>query len=254
MRLLLGAEPRAADSAHRLRAMTFALPLTDQEISAFAERFRVALTMLWGLTETCCGGTMMPLGFGARPGEQHIGPAMAGWDAAVVDPDFEALGDDELGELVVRSPGVMRGYYRDPEATAQTLRDGWVRTGDLGRRDAYGYFHFVDRMKDMLKPSGENVAASEIEAVIAGHPAVAECAVVGVPDPVRSEKVVALVVPRPGAEVTPEQLRELCAQRLAPFKVPSIVELHAELPKTSIGKIRKGELRRSVGERHGATT
>jgi carnitine-CoA ligase len=248
IRLLLAADPTEADQRHSVRGMTFGLPLLGEEIEGFQARFGIPLMMVWGSTETGCGGTLMPLGPGSRPGHQHIGPRAIGWDVQVVDPDFRELEADEVGELVVRSPGVMRGYYRDPDATAATLADGWVRTGDLGFRDEYGYFHFVDRIKDMLKPSGENVAASEIERVITDHPSVEECAVVGIPDPVRTELVVALVVPKDGAVVTVDEITSYCAQRLASFKVPSIVEFRGELPKTSIGKIRKGELRQQLRE------
>lgn len=249
IRLLLAAGPATGDRRDDVRGMTFGLPLLAEEIDDFQERFGIPLMMVWGLTETGCGGTLMPLGPGARPGHQHLGPPVIGWEVQAVDPDFRELEADVVGELVVRSPGVMRGYYDDPEATAATLQDGWVRTGDLGFRDEYGYFHFVDRMKDMLKPSGENVAASEIEGVIAEHPSVEECAVVGIPDPIRTELVIALVVRREGATVTEEEIKARCAERLARFKVPSIVEFHDELPKTSIGKIRKGELRRQLAER-----
>ncbi|MEN3283321.1 MAG: hypothetical protein V7607_4461 [Solirubrobacteraceae bacterium] len=249
IRLLLAADERPGDHDHRVRAMTFGLPLAGDEIRAFEARFGIPLAMVWGLTETCCGATLMPVGFGARPGHQNIGPAMIGWDVRAAGEDLAELPDGEVGELLVRSPGVMLGYYRDPEATARTLCDGWVRTGDLGYRDEAGYFHFVDRIKDMLKPAGENVAASEIEDVINAHPAVSECAVLGVPDRVRSETVVALVVPAPDASIAPEEIQAFCRERLASFKVPSVVELRDALPKTSIGKIRKGELREELRRR-----
>jgi crotonobetaine/carnitine-CoA ligase len=252
IRLLLAAAPTAADRGHRVRGMTFGLPLLAEEIEAFRQRFGIPLLMAWGLTETCCGGTLMPFGPWARPGHQHVGPPIIGWDVQAVDPDFHELGPGEVGELVVRSPGVMRGYYGDPDATAATMHDGWVRSGDLGFRDEYGYFHFVDRIKDMLKPSGENVAASEIEAVIADHPSVEQCAVVGIPDPIRTELVVGLVVPKPGSVVTEDQITAWCTKRLARFKVPSIVEFHDTLPTTSIGKIRKAELRQQLMQRRSA--
>jgi crotonobetaine/carnitine-CoA ligase len=137
----------------------------------------------------------------------------------------------------------MTGYLHQLEATAETMRDGWVHTGDLGWRDAEGYVHFVDRLKDMLKPSGENVAAGEIERVLLEHPAVGACGVVGVPDPIRMERVVAFVVAVPGMSADPDALIAWCAGRLAPFKVPSQVEVRAALPVTSIGKVRKAELR-----------
>jgi crotonobetaine/carnitine-CoA ligase len=246
VRLLLANEATVADRVHQVRAMTFGLPLLAQEIDDFEQRFGIQLIMIWGLTETCCGGTLMPIGPGSRSGEQHVGPPLVGWDVQVVDPHFREVEPGEVGELVVRSPGVMRGYYRDPDATAATLQNGWVRSGDIGFRDEYGYFHFVDRIKDMLKPSGENVAASEIERVITDHPSVEECAVIGIPDPIRTELVIGLVVPLAGTVLTAEEITAWCAMRLAPFKVPSIVEFHDALPKTSIGKIRKGELRQRL--------
>lgn len=259
IRVLLEAEPTATDQAHQVRCMSFGLPLLAEEIDRFEERFRIPLIMIWGLTESCCGGTLTPIGPGKRTGYQHVGPTLMGWDVRVVDPELPIVDPDcrelepgQVGELVVRSPGVMRGYYRDPDASAAALQKGWVRSGDLGLRDEIGYFHFIDRIKDMLKPSGENVAASEIELVIAEHPSVEECAIVGVPDPIRTELVVCLVVSRAGMTVTAEEIREWSAERLAPFKVPSIVEFHDELPKTSIGKIRKGELRQQLMERRAA--
>jgi crotonobetaine/carnitine-CoA ligase len=252
IRLLLGNAPSAADRAHQVRGMSFGLPLLADEIEDFQRRFGIPLLMAWGLTETCCGATLMPFGPGARPGHQHVGPPMLGWEVRAVDPDFRELEPGEVGELVVRSPGVMRGYYSDPDATAATLHDGWVRSGDLGFRDEHGYFHFVDRIKDMLKPSGENVAASEIEGVIAAHPSVEECAVVGIPDPIRTETVVGFVVRKAGTVVTAEEITAWCAQHLAHFKVPSLVEFDDALPKTSIGKIRKAELRQQLIERRSA--
>jgi crotonobetaine/carnitine-CoA ligase len=252
IRLLLANEPSTADRAHHVRGMSFGLPLLAEEIEDFQGRFGIPLLMAWGLTETCCGATLMPLGPASRPGHQHVGPPMLGWDVQAVDSDFRELTTGEVGELVVRSPGVMRGYYADPETTATTLHDGWVRSGDLGFRDEYGYFHFVDRIKDMLKPSGENVAASEIEGVITAHPSVEECAVVGIPDPIRTETVVGFVVLEAGTVVTAEEITAWCARHLARFKVPSIVEFRDTLPKTSIGKIRKAQLRQQLIERRSA--
>lgn len=243
IRLLLAADPSTHDRSHWVRAMTYGLPLTDTELDRFETRFGIPLRMVWGSTETCCGGTMMPLDFGARPGFQEIGPAMLGWEVRAVGEDFSRCDPGEIGELVVRSPGVMLGYFHDDAASEEVLHEGWVRTGDLGVCDEDGYFHFVDRIKDMLKPSGENVAASEVEQVLLSHSAVAECAVIGIPDPVRTERVVAVVVAVEGSSPTEEGLIAHCGRSLAGFKVPTVVELRDELPRTSIGKVRKGELR-----------
>jgi crotonobetaine/carnitine-CoA ligase len=244
IRLLLADEHAAG--AHGLRLMSFGMPLTTGELTAFESRFGIPLVMIWGSTETGCGGTLMPLDVGHRPEYQNVGLTMRGWELAVVEPDTNPavpVADGETGELIVRSPGVMTGYLHQLEATAETMRDGWVHTGDLGWRDAEGYVHFVDRLKDMLKPSGENVAAGEIERVLLEHPAVGACGVVGVPDPIRMERVVAFVVAVPGMSADPDALIAWCAGRLAPFKVPSQVEVRAALPVTSIGKVRKAELR-----------
>jgi len=143
----------------------------------------------------------------------------------------------------------MLGYFRDESASEQTLREGWIRTGDLGLRDEDGYFHFVDRIKDMLKPSGENVAASEIEQVLLAHPSVDECAVIGIPDPVRTERVVALIVPVRDSRPSEDSILAHCQDALAAFKVPSVLEFRDSLPKTSIGKVRKAELREELAGR-----
>jgi crotonobetaine/carnitine-CoA ligase len=245
IRLLRGgaAEPDTS----RVRLMSHGMPLTTDEIRGFEERFGIPLIMVWGSTETGCGGTLMPLDAERRPGHQNIGKAMPGWQVAVTDPDTGTdLPAGDLGELWVKSPGVMVGYLGRPETTEETLVDGWVRTGDLGWVDEAGYFHFVDRLKDMLKPSGENVAASEVERVIIDHPSVHKCAVVGLPDEVRMETVVAVVVPEEGADPTADEIRAHCGEHLASFKVPSRVEFRRELPETSIGKTRKAELKQEL--------
>jgi carnitine-CoA ligase len=153
------------------------------------------------------------------------------------------------GELLVGGvPGVTlaAGYYRDPEATAAAFRDGWLHTGDLARLDGDGFAYFVDRAKDMIKRSGENVSAGEIERVAADHPAVGECAAIGVPDPVRDEAIVLVVVPAAGTAVTAGELIAWCAGRLAAYKVPGAVVFIDALPRTSVGKIAKAALRANV--------
>jgi crotonobetaine/carnitine-CoA ligase len=249
IRVLLRNQPSASESHHQLRFMSHGMPLDEPEIAEAESRFGAPLVMVWGSTETGCGGTLMPLDYGRRPGYQRIGPAMRGWEVAVVDPgthDHAPQSDGQPGELVVRGPGTMLGYLGQPEATAEALRDGWVHTGDIGWRDEDGYFRFVDRLKDMLKPSGENVAAGEIERVLLEHPGVAKCAVVGLPDAVRMELVAAVIVPVEAVQLTEAEIRDWCAGRLAAFKVPSVVEFRDSLPETSIGKVRKAEVKRSL--------
>lgn len=243
IRLLASAEPSPRDRGHRLRLMTFGLPLAAEEISAFEERFGVPLTMAWGLTESSGAGTQMPLYFGRFPGYQAIGRAAHGWDVKIVDDNANELAPGAVGELLVRSPGVMSGYYSDEDATTETLRDGWLFTGDLAYKDDADYYHFVERKKDMIKTSGENVAASEVERVLGAHPKVNECAVVGVPDHILGEAVKAYIVLELGATVEPDELTAFCREHLSRFKVPSLIEVLPALPKTSIGKVEKRALR-----------
>ena len=244
IRLLMAEPPSELDRRHQVRLMSFGLPLETEEIQAFERRFGLPLCMLWGLTETAGAGTSMPPYFGRRPLYQGIGPAMPGFDVQAIDDAGRALPAGEVGELGVRGPGVMLRYHGDEASTREVLRDGWLLTGDLGYLDPDGYGVFLERKKDMLKPSGENVAASEIERVISEYPGILECGVVGVPDPNRHEAVVAFVVAEPGMELEIDKVKAWCRERLAPFKVPARIELRTELPKTSIGKIQKGELRR----------
>jgi long-chain acyl-CoA synthetase len=137
----------------------------------------------------------------------------------------------------------MKGYYKRPDATAQAIRDGWFHTGDIGRRDARGNYYVVDRLKDMDIRGGFNVYPRELEEVLMTHPAVAMVAVIGVPHPVHGEEVKAIVVPKPGQDLSPDALVAWCRERMAAYKYPRIVELVASLPMTATGKILKRELR-----------
>jgi acyl-CoA synthetase (AMP-forming)/AMP-acid ligase II len=170
-----------------------------------------------------------------------IGRPTAQLEVRVVDAD----GNDALeGEIICRSPGVMRGYYKNPEKTAETLRDGWLHTGDNVRIDADGNLYFLDRQKDMIKTGGLNVSSVEVERALYTHPAVLEVAVVGVADDYWSQVVTAFVVLRPGERADPGDLQVHCRQTLAAFKVPKQVHLVDSLPKDTQGKILKRELRR----------
>jgi long-chain acyl-CoA synthetase len=148
---------------------------------------------------------------------------------------------------VVKGPDVMAGYLHNPEATAEAIRDGWLHTGDVGYVDSDGYFFIVDRSKDMIIRGGENIYPREIEEVLYTHPGVLECAVIGIPDEVRGEEVLAVVAPRPGAELDVDELMEFAAQHLSAFRVPRRVEIRSELPKNATGKILKQPLREDFG-------
>lgn len=177
-----------------------------------------------------------------------MGMPALGAELKIVDDFGQEVSPGTIGELVLRgTPGVslMKGYFKNPEATAETIRGEWLYTGDLAWMDEEGYFYFVDRKKDIIKRAGENVSAGEVEAVLKQHPAVLDAAVIGVPDPVRDEAIQALVILREGRRAAAEELIEWCRPRLSKFKVPEIVEFRGGFPRTSVGKIQKHLLRGS---------
>lgn len=164
-------------------------------------------------------------------------------DARVVSLETdEPLPPGEIGEIVVKGPQVMRGYWMRPEETEMTLRDGWLYTGDIGYMDENGYFFIVDRKKDMIIASGFNIYPREVEEVLYEHPAIKEVAVAGVPDPYRGETVKAFVVLKEGTSVTEKELDKFCREKLAAYKVPRLYEFRDELPKTTVGKILRRQL------------
>ena len=178
-----------------------------------------------------------------RPGS--IGTPIKEVQMKVADPATgQEVPDGELGEILIKGSNVMKGYFRNPQATAEAIRNGWLHSGDIGYRDPDGYFYIVDRVKDMINVSGFKVFPREVEEVLFQHPAVKEVAVVGMPDPVRGEAVKAFVVLKVGASADAESLRAICRCKVAAYKVPEAVEFIAALPKSPTGKILKKELRK----------
>jgi len=168
-----------------------------------------------------------------------------------LDDGTSVLPSGEIGELAIKSPNLMKGYHNMPAETANTLRDGWLFTGDIARMDEDGYTYIVDRKKELIKPGGYQVWPREVEEVIAQHPKVLEVGVAGVPDAYRGETVKAWVVLKPGQRATADEIRDWCKDQLAPFKVPTSVEFRSELPKTMVGKILRRELVRQDREAQG---
>lgn len=251
MRMILAQEPSALWRDHALRVVLFAQRLTPEELARWDELVGAPLLQLYGMTETIGPPLMNPL-HGERRHET-VGRPVLGYACRVVRDDGTPAAVGEPGELLVGGiPGVslMQGYLDDPESTAAALAGGWLRTGDVVSVDADGYVTFVDRTKDMIKRAGENVAASEVEAVLLEHPLVADAAVFGVPDAMRDERVIAYVVPRPGHHATGEELVVWCAERLSKFRVPEHVEVITELPRTAVGKVMKHALRADFLDRH----
>ncbi|MFD5423968.1 class I adenylate-forming enzyme family protein [Streptomyces sp. NPDC127084] len=207
----------------------------------------------YGLTETC-GGVTANFGAQYREHPGSVGRATPATEARVAGPDGQALPEGEVGELWLRGQSLVRGYWRDQEATAAAFtEDGWFRTGDLATVRDGGLISIVDRIKDMIIRGGENVYCVEVEAVLHDHPDVADVAVLGVPHPVLGEEVAAVVVPRDGATPAPEELRAHVGASLAAFKVPVHVVLRDEpLPRNATGKILKRELRAGMPPGSGA--
>lgn len=243
-RTLLAQPPDSSDVHHQLRRVFYAINIPTPEKDEFERRFGVELINGYGLSEAMTVVTCSPV-YGPRRWPS-IGRPVHDRRVRLVDESGCDVATGDVGELLVQGiPGrtLMKGYYKDPESTARTIIDGWLRTGDNAYADEAGYIFFFDRAKDVIKRAGENISASEVEAVLLQHPGVAEAAVIGVPDPIRDESVMAIVVAADGVELTTESIQAFCRERLAIFKVPTIVTLRDSLPKTAVGKIEKKLLR-----------
>jgi len=197
----------------------------------------------YGMTETCGIITSISADFFLNKPDS-CGPAMPSYEAKTVDADGNALPPGEIGELWVRGAAVIRGYLNRPEATAETITDGWLHTGDIARIDEDGFIYIVDRAKDMVLRGGENVYCAEVESALYEHPAVAECTVFGVPDDRLGEEVGAAIFLKADEQAPADELRAHCRERISPHKVPRYLWLTAEpLPRNASGKFLKRELR-----------
>ncbi|HVK82255.1 MAG TPA: AMP-binding protein [Verrucomicrobiae bacterium] len=218
-----------------------AAPMPAAAISAFETRYGVPLLEGYGLTESTVGATCNPLAGPRKAGT--TGVALPEMEMRILDDTGAALALGEIGEVALKGPNIMRGYLNQPEASAKTIVDGWLRTGDVGFIDAEGFLTLVDRKKDMIIRGGENIYPKEIETALYTHDAVAECAVVGRADAVMGEEVIAFVALKPDANADAGALRETAALNLAKYKQPREIRLLAALPKNPVGKIDKPALR-----------
>lgn len=222
-------------------------PIPPAFVEEFQTKFGHYIHAAYGLTETTSPSHFVPLGCPApldpESGCLSIGVPVFNAEAKIVDNDGREVAVRELGEILVRGPMVIPGYWNKPEETAETIADGWLRTGDIGFMDEKGWFYLVDRKKDMINAAGYKVWPREIEDVLYTHPAIREAAVVGVPDSYRGETVKAVVSLRAGESVTVEELAAFCKERMAAYKYPRIIEIVDELPKTVTGKILRRALR-----------
>jgi carnitine-CoA ligase len=243
--LLHSLPPREDDARNSLRAgVTGAMPVSF--VASFEARFGLRVHDVYGMTEA---EPMVLPEPGSRPPAGSCGRPNPDLEVVVLDPKGGSV-TGEVGEIACRArlPSVLTsGYEGDPEATAEATRDGWLRSGDLGRVDEDGFFYFADRIKHSIRRRGENISSWELEAVVAGHPAVAEACALGVPSPLGEEDVKVVVVPPAGATVDPGELRSWCLDRMAAFMLPRYIEVAAALPRAETGKVMKEGLR-GVGD------
>jgi long-chain acyl-CoA synthetase len=226
------------------RCVISAAPVTPELYRAFTEKFKCNMYEGYGLTEASPAVAMCRPSKPYRPGS--CGLPLPNVEVRVVDDVDRLLPSHEQGEIVVRGPNVMKGYYKKPEETAAALRGGWLHTGDIGYLDEEGFLYITDRKKDLIIKGGENIYPSEIESHLIEHPAVSEVSVIGIPDEKYGEDVMAFVVLRSGQQATEEQVIAFAQQRVARFKAPARVKFVDALPKTLVGKVQKKELRKMV--------
>jgi len=231
-RLTYGASPSAGEMVERLLARFPALELSHS----------------YGLTEACpVVSSNLPCNHSASARasglSRSVGRGGLGLQVKIVDPQGQEVPRGTVGEIIVRGPNVMQGYWNKPEETAQAVRNGWLYTGDGAYMDEQGYLFIVDRLKDMIVSGGENIYSAEVENVLARHPAVAQCAVIGIPHAQWGEAVHAVVVRQSGAQVDEDQLRRHCRAFIAGYKCPKSIEFRETLPLSAAGKVLKRELR-----------
>ena len=238
--LLHAPERKDYDTSSLRMCISGGAALPVEVLRGFEEAFRVPVLEGYGLSETSPVASFNHPGREQKPGS--IGTPIRDVRMRVVDGDGHEVPLGEVGEIAIRGPNVMKGYWHRPEATAEAVRDGWFHTGDMARVDSDGYFYIVDRKKDMIIRGGYNVYPREIEEVLYEHPAVAEAAVIGLPHPALGEEVAAAVALKPGAAVTAEDLRDYVKGQVAAYKYPRHVWLVDALPKGATGKIVKREI------------
>jgi acyl-CoA synthetase (AMP-forming)/AMP-acid ligase II len=238
----------SADFSHFKHVNYGTAPIAPDLLRRAIDLFGCRFTQCYGLTETT--GPITALKHEQHVGERLLscGRPMFGGRIRIVGPDGEDLPPGATGEIAYRGESLMSGYWQNPQATAAAIRDGWFFTGDAGSVDDDGFLFIKDRIKDMIVSGGENVYPAEIEAVLAGHPDIVECAVIGVPDPRWGEAVRAVVVPRAGAALTAAGLIAWSRDRLAGYKRPRSIDFVEALPRSATGKLLKRELRRPYWE------
>ena len=245
--MLLSTYPEGVPAGLRTSQLRFAMcgsaPVPAEVMKKFEETFNCLVIEGYGLSESTCRSTFNPPDERRRPGSCGIA---IGNEMKVFDEEDREVAFGELGEIVLRGENILKGYYKNAEATAQAFRNGWFHTGDIGYRDADGFFYIVDRKSDMIIRGGENIYPREIDEVLYQHRAVASAATIGVPDQLYGEEVAAFVVLKEGAQATEDEIIAFCREHLADYKCPKSVRLIKDIPKGPTGKLLKRELARLI--------
>jgi len=240
--MLLYPEPKKYDLSSMQLWTSGSAPLALETWKGFKEKFGFEIIEGWGLTEAAALNCVNPVDGPLKVGS--IGKPMKGTEMKIVDKDGHKLPVGKEGEIIIRCPSLMKGYWNKPEETAQALRNGWAYTGDVGYVDEDGYFFITERKKNIIIKAGENISPREIEEVIFAHHKVSEAAVVGIKDDVYGEDIKAFVVLKPGEKANAEEIIEHCRTRLKTFKTPKELQFVDSLPKNIVGKVLKKELRK----------
>jgi long-chain acyl-CoA synthetase len=241
--MLLSTYPEGVPAGLKTEQLRFAMcgsaPVPIEVLQRFETTFNCLVIEGYGLSESTCRSTFNPPNSTRRPGSCGM---PIGNEMRVVDEEDREVADGELGEIVLRGENILKGYYKNEQATATAFRSGWFHTGDIGYRDADGFFYIVDRKSDMIIRGGENIYPREIDEVLYQHPGVAAAATIGIPDPLYGEEVAAFIVLKEGREATQDEILSFCRERLADFKCPKTVQFVEDIPKGPTGKLLKREL------------
>jgi len=220
-------------------AMCGSAPVPAEVMRRFEETFNCLVIEGYGLSESTCRSTFNPPDERRRPGSCGVA---IGNEMRVVDEEDQDVPEGELGEIVLRGENILKGYFKNEAATATAFRNGWFHTGDIGYRDADGFYYIVDRKSDMIIRGGENIYPREIDEVLYQHPQIAAAAVIGVPDQLYGEAVAAVVVLKPGEKTSEQEVIEFCKARVADYKCPKTIRFVDDIPKGPTGKLLKREL------------
>jgi len=248
--MLLSTYPDGVPAGLKTDQLRFAMcgsaPVPAEVLRRFEETFNCLVIEGYGLSESTCRSTFNPPDQRRRPGSCGL---PIGNDMSVVDEEDREVPCGELGEIVLRGENILKGYYKNDAANTTAFRNGWFHTGDIGYRDADGFYYIVDRKSDMIIRGGENIYPREIDEVLYQHPDIATAAAVGVPDNLYGEEVAAVVVLKPGAKSSEQEIVDYCKARLADFKCPKTVHFVDDIPKGPTGKLLKRELAKMFSPR-----